>query len=322
MTVARLHHYLPQCYLRGFTTSGEKDGKLCVFDLKRSRSYRTGTRGVGGRKDFNRVDVPGQPPDILETELAKFEASVAPVLRTMRSTREMPTGHDFLVLMNLVGLIAVRNPTFRQQVLDFQKRLFEMVVDVTLSNKGIFEAQLRKMKIAGVEVNESVTYEDVKRIHDEGGFEISVPEGRAIPSEFDGFDAILPFLVNRKWTLCVADNASGLFIGGDNPVVLGRTNDPEGASRMPLGFGLRNTMVTFPLSKELVILGTFEGTAGRIVATREVVADFNKCMILRADEVVFSANEEFEFAGHDDKIYPGRELLSLFRKVANSDDKQ
>jgi hypothetical protein len=67
MATARLHHYIPQFYLRGFTKSRSKNGKLVVIDAIRNSNYESSVKNIGAERDFNRVDSPGIAPDAPET---------------------------------------------------------------------------------------------------------------------------------------------------------------------------------------------------------------------------------------------------------------
>ena len=80
---ARHHHYIPQCYLRGFLPIGQKKPKLTVLDLKRTKVFLTGTRGVGGIRYFNRIEADGVSLDSLENSLSSFEGQVATALKKL-----------------------------------------------------------------------------------------------------------------------------------------------------------------------------------------------------------------------------------------------
>jgi hypothetical protein len=77
--LARRHHYLTQCYLKGFATERRKP-RLFVIDISARKTFRTGPENIGAIRDFNRVDLPGIAPDQLEKEYAKFESDVGPAL--------------------------------------------------------------------------------------------------------------------------------------------------------------------------------------------------------------------------------------------------
>ncbi|MCU1264639.1 MAG: hypothetical protein JWM21_957 [Acidobacteria bacterium] len=64
--IARAHHYIPQFYLAGFTSSGSKNGTLYVHDLEQLKSWPSNPAAAGHQKDFYRINVPGRSPDELE----------------------------------------------------------------------------------------------------------------------------------------------------------------------------------------------------------------------------------------------------------------
>lgn len=61
---ARAHHFISQCYLKGFTRNGSKKSKLFVIGLEQLRSFETRPENVAHRRDFNRIE--GLPPEELE----------------------------------------------------------------------------------------------------------------------------------------------------------------------------------------------------------------------------------------------------------------
>src|ERR1035438_8058334 len=51
----RRHHYVPQCWLAGFTDTGEKDGQLWVTDLVRRKQWQASPNNAGHIRDFYRL---------------------------------------------------------------------------------------------------------------------------------------------------------------------------------------------------------------------------------------------------------------------------
>ena len=80
MNIARKHHFVPQSYLAGFTD----DGKLTVFDLESRKTFRTTPRKVATKRDFNRIDVHGLPPDAVEQALGDFEGRAISTIRRLQ----------------------------------------------------------------------------------------------------------------------------------------------------------------------------------------------------------------------------------------------
>jgi uncharacterized protein DUF4238 len=72
---ARQHHYVPQCYLKGFVRDRDQP-KLFVVDLKERRTFTTNPKNVAVERDFHAVDVEGMPPDAFENDMSKFETAL------------------------------------------------------------------------------------------------------------------------------------------------------------------------------------------------------------------------------------------------------
>ncbi len=100
---ARHHHYLSQCYLKGFTKGGGKKSKLTTIDLREKKHFETIPRNVGGMRDFNRIDVDGVDQNILENSLAEFEGAAASALRKLEETAVFE-GETKDLILNLIAI--------------------------------------------------------------------------------------------------------------------------------------------------------------------------------------------------------------------------
>jgi hypothetical protein len=74
---ARAHHYVPQCWLSGFTESGKRGGRLFVTDLTRSKQWPTTPPNAGYERDFNRVEDSNRDPLAFETFFSRIESDIA-----------------------------------------------------------------------------------------------------------------------------------------------------------------------------------------------------------------------------------------------------
>ena len=64
--VSRRHHFVPKFYLARFTDTGTSDGRVWVLDPRAGRPFLERPKNIAWERDFNRVDVAGQAPDVLE----------------------------------------------------------------------------------------------------------------------------------------------------------------------------------------------------------------------------------------------------------------
>ena len=102
--VARRHHFLPQCYLKGFSKP-RKRGKthhVVVFDRQGER-FTSNILNIAVKHDFNRVEIEGNAPDVFEQEMAKFEGELAPALNRILEVRNLRSAEDRAILLTSLG---------------------------------------------------------------------------------------------------------------------------------------------------------------------------------------------------------------------------
>ena len=288
--IARRHHYLPQVYLRAFTDTGLKDGQFNVLDVQSGRSFRTSPINVAVERDFNRVDIEGHSPDAIEQALAPFEAQAVTAIRKVIETEEFPSDDDWNWILNLLGLIAVRNPQLRQSFNSSHEQVIHRIGDLLVSDKKIWDHHVKKARESGQSIDEDVSFEDAKQFVEGRKYEIEFsPEGN-LRVEFHAFDKLLPILGQRAWSVLVAPHDGPEFICSDHPVTLVWKHGRSG----PVGYGLRETEVFFPLGRRVGFYGTFETPLKPVVKCKPGhVATMNRRVAWNSERHVYSTLESF-----------------------------
>lgn len=313
MGEARGHHYISQCYLKRFTRNGNKKSKLWVCNLANGNTFLTAPANVAKERDFNRIA--GQPPGILDNRLSIFETQADKALNTIEQSRTLEDFDAWLHVLNLAALFAVRTPRMRESVREFHERVARMIMDVTLAKPERWEAQMRQAREAGhIPDASKVTYEQIKEFHERGEYTITVPTTRHIGYEFHVFEPVLKTLVDRKWTLYLAAPDSGGFITTDNPICLMNTNGAPATLMRPIGHGLTDTTVIFPITRQLLAMGEFEDGGSQYPVGRDFVATCNALVMAHADKYVFAADDRFVFSqGLDKPLARGSDLPGFIR---------
>lgn len=308
--IARHHHYLSQCYLRGFTKGGSKKSKLKVFDLRNKKIFETIPRNVGGIRDFNRIDVEGTDQNVIEKSLAIFEGEAASALRKLEETHEFE-GDTKELILNLIALLAVRSPEMREHWQSFQAKIAEQMMGLSLATKERWESQIEQVKDNGKDINENVTYDDVKKFHESKEYTITVSREHHIRMEFVGVEAILPLLHARNWLLVKTTDETGPLITTDNPVNL-VWKEPDKIPpfyRNSPGYGMKDTQVYFPISKDLGLIGEFDIEEGVLEGNIELIAALNSKLLMFSYKQIYAPKTQFKFRWKDGKILNGNELL-------------
>jgi len=99
---ARRHHFVPQCYLKGFTVERKKKRRITVFDAKESKVFTAAIDNVALERDFNRIEIDGLAPDAFENAMAKFESEISAVLDRIKATLSIAAEPDRTALINLI----------------------------------------------------------------------------------------------------------------------------------------------------------------------------------------------------------------------------
>lgn len=116
---------------------------------------------------------------------------------------------DRTLLLNLIGLLHIRNPRQRERFRDFRERVAKSVLDVVLSSSQTWESQVKKAKEAGfMPADADTDYDKMERDYNPGDYKIEVPNLENIRTEMETFDHILPLLFARKWVLVKAPEGS------------------------------------------------------------------------------------------------------------------
>ena len=312
---ARHHHYIPQCYLRGFATGSGKRCRLTVASLESQEFFETKPRNVAGVRDFNRIQVDGFAPDALEGMLADFEGEVATAIRNIANSQKFD-GEDRNAVLNLIALLAVRSPQQREHWRQFEEKVMKQIMGLSLATKERWENQTRRMKEAGYKVDDSLSYEDMRAFYEKDEYDVRFNNEHHLALEFKGHDVVLRTLADHKWKLHITNEENGCFVTTDRPVVI-TWNHPEEVPVMMRGspgFGMPDTEVLFPLTQNLLLLGTFEGEDAIVDAAPELVAVSNRRMIEHAFEQVYTPRKVFPYIGPDHQYCHDRHFMERFEE--------
>lgn len=289
---ARKHHYLPQGYLAAFTDTGSKDGQFYVLDPDSGKCFRTSPKNVAAQRDFNRIDVEGHPTDAVEQALSPVEALMIEACRRVIQTQAYPSDEDINLLLNLLALVAVRNPKLRTSFNKAREHTLRIINQMLVSNKTTYEHHMEQAREAGyIDPEIKVPFEEMKRFVEGGEYDIEFHPADNLRVEMETLDTILPVLGQRVWSVFVAPENGPKFICSDHPVTLVWKN-PNLTG--PVGYGLQNTEVFFPLGPTVGLYGTYENHQNEVVKLSPAnVAKLNRRIADNADKQIYSTDACF-----------------------------
>lgn len=307
---SRNHHYIPQFYLRGFTL--QKKSPITVFDLGNQKIVKTNPRNICSQRDYNRIDLDGTNPNAIEDIYSGFESKAA------RSIRELEQGAPFSgknrdIIFNLIALLAVRSPQQREKLREAHEASLKALMGLILSTEKNWESTKSKMIENGRSIDEGTTYAELKCFQEKNDYKIILDNNYNVKSELESMNAVLQSLPKRNWVLIKTQKVDEHFITSDNPVVLDNFKIPNENNFYDnlVGFELSNTNVMFPLTKNLLLLGSFNGKEGAIFAERDAIASLNRIVLNHACKQLYASKSEFLTIDYLGEISTGEEFLAF-----------
>jgi hypothetical protein len=287
------HHFIPQFYLRGFSEAADKrKAQVFVFDQSTRKSFRTLVRNIGARRNFFRIEVEGFDPNHIEDGMAEIEGEIAPLLTEVIEKKSFPSDEHFTSVMLLMGNVAVRNPRFRSMLENLHIKIVSKTMQMSLQDKDRYHFLIRQARENGVPIREDISYDDMKAFIERGNYKIAIDQTYLIGLELGSVPTVVEQLARRNWAFASAPTGS-TFTTCDDPVVLAWANEKDRGPYSP-GFGLKGTIVMFPLSPELALIGLFARQTPNLSFRRDEVARMNTSIAKNATNQLYSRDGEFE----------------------------
>ena len=280
-------HFVPKGYLAGFTGDGPREGRLFVSDFVSRSVFWANPRNVGAKRYFNRIEADGYDPDTLERQLGEFESTGVSVIRGIQASGELPTDEELSYVITLMALLVVRNPRTRRTMNTAKRHMVRLIGGMLTSDRRLFAYHFAKAKEDGfVRQDAEASFEDIREFIEDDQYTVTVSTSESLSLELGGFENALRLLGSRYWSLVTAAADAPDFVTCDHPVTPVFKDPKRGG---PIGYGLPQTEVSFPLNTRQALLGVLEDPPQpRLEARAEQVAAINSRTVYHADRQVYS----------------------------------
>ena len=270
MNVPKLHHYVPQFYLRRFV---DASGQLWLWDRDRDRVFLTSPSGVAAENNFywhEELAALGHDPLGMEKQFSQLEGEVAAITaQWLDWLREMKPAEKIEVPEVNRELVALYT------ALQFLR---------TADARDILSA-FAEQKVYGKPVSQA----EKRLLHLDMLWKEST------------FKALAECIKNATWLF--GRNATAIpFITSDNPVAF-RTGD--NAMWLKVGMYSDGVYSVFPLAPDIVMychpkeppwdkLGRFDCCLSPVTFTEEMVESENTGQVFMASRFVISMQDNFD----------------------------
>ncbi len=134
-----------------------------MYDRVLGTASRTGIDNVAAERDFNRFEAEGQEPDAFERAMGVFESELNNALARIIKSRSLSNIDDRAMLINFIGLQALRNPRLRETMRSALEQAAKITMDMVLSSKDSYDRQMKVARDAGSPLPE-VSYEGAEGV--------------------------------------------------------------------------------------------------------------------------------------------------------------
>lgn len=299
-------HYLPKCYLKGFVDPAPvvppRTPHLWFRDPATGTWKPKAPDNVAKKPDYYAVTrADGTKDQSRENTLAELEGIVAPILRRLPQAENL-NPEEAAALVFFAGTMLLRPPVVHDdvergvlvpQLAEFVEAKWKRIRQDPAALRTSLEACARETGDHRV-LTLGADHFDLRR------YQLKLNREFVVDSAFVIAPDILNVLAQMRWRLL--RSASRFFITSDRPVHI---VDPRADGRARHGLLSPGAMFTLPLTREVLLLGDWEGPPEMSWAgiTEAGVRDMN---LRRTGPQVCIYSPETDFLGH-------AELLKLER---------
>lgn len=293
------HHYVPKCYLKGFTDPSpnlryaeDDEPRIWQAELKTRRIRLRPTRKVGCSPGFYSLGYEDTVKDeAAERAHGELETVVAPVLRQINSGEFLPGKEDWENLLYFAAVLATRGPRTMDQITNLRRRGAELIMNFLAHMPLDSFTHRLKRTYPDREFTQEQALEIQRQGRGKGNFIITPSNAKVVQSSLKvARGTIFPLFMQMHWTYLLAPH-SYPFICSDYPVSWVDPTIPR-SSRRGHGLEARNVEVSFPLGSYIAILGHWEPGPLQQNLNVELVDQINLRSIERARVEILGPTRE------------------------------
>jgi hypothetical protein len=284
----RKQHYIPQFYLRNFTTENQK-GKPVLWIYDKDGSCPREQTTVNSMAEYGFYDFEDTKGNFhgVDFGLQQIEQRAAPILRHLEEPNVILTYEEIAMFSAFLATMYIRVPrtlnAIEEQREIFAYETLKLAADVPVLRERVIAQHRQKYgSCLG-------TDEDLLRIlaEPEKHFLVVRDHQAAVAESVKHIETIARLMYDSmNWTICRAPQDS-FFITSDMPLCVFLPAGP-GRGQFGGGFGQKQVQVTFPITPKLLLLIDWKRRQLHMTVGKEFVREKNIHMALNAERWIIA----------------------------------
>lgn len=315
MSNPKNHHYIPKMYLKNFATGEGRKASLVAVEMVSGKLFKPRLRRIASETDFNRIDIDGEDPYAIEKALGEVESQISPALEEVIAARRFPSDEHRNLVLNLMAILAVRNPRVRSTFGKFLGDIADKTTSLMLHSRERWESMKVQASDGGVEEMPDVDYEDVKEAFQSGRVKAQASKNYLVKLDLDMVEPVLKALNLREWSF-LTPLEGNQFVTSDDPVVLDFFDGRERTLMNSPGFGVGGTFVFFALSPDLALYGPLDAPDLPTELDVRAVACINGVTMRYARRHALAKSEDFMLQGSDGSYLSPIQMPEFIRRTS------
>lgn len=280
MSIPKKHHYLPQCYLRGFKIVPQPSKVSHIWLIQKCSEPNPVSPSIsdtGCEKGYHDDDTDPDNKDksSLERAFSKIEGAHATVIRDVVNSKSVSDeNRENLALF--ISIMRCRVPSFKKHI---EKSLQDVVSSTT--RIGLRSGRLRPPP-------PQIT--DLVEKHGDNFFNVKIKNWMLLLQMINaGIRSDVPAILERMHFSLIEANGDIDYITCDTPVSL---YVPDYELRRPYGVGLadKEIEVSIPLNSRFLLLLSWHNMPHYQIVDNDRIQEFNRRAIITADRFIYASN--------------------------------
>jgi hypothetical protein len=277
-------HIITEAYQKNFVNTEDKI--FVCDDLQEAKWRPSQPHNEFKEKNFQTLfQFIGLDPFFLEKEIGKIESDAIHEIKNIINNKRLPDNEKQLGnIINLMGILGIRNPVKRAILEKLHQHRPKAILQVCAKDESTYNIIMNQMKSDGI-IKKIVPYEKARQAIIEEKIMLQVEQDKINLEMLSLSEYLIDLLAQRNWSIVEAKDSE--FVSSNHPLNIINTDD---STHEPY-FEFKNNIVTFPLSSQLALIGSFSKLPVYQLIPKSLVEGINSCTTYHGSTKLFASKE-------------------------------